>query len=253
MKGPSRWVGRTSRAKWLAVAVLVLAVLALAVSGCSDEDVSVSETSLAPPDPRHASTFVPRTETQDGRTLLPLVFPDGTRVVASYPRRLRLSRLGIQPDVTYYNRRNPGARFALTFVHGPAEPGTGEFALRTRSWTILVPVRDKRQREVVQRNLRARQTGLGFPVIVATGPFVLSNEYGEGGGAMLAFGDRTPDPQTVSSLDPLIEMAPTRCRLPESEITGGYGAQCFGRLYVGVNGKRPFIKAVFAGLQFEQA
>jgi hypothetical protein len=128
MKGPSRWVGRTSRAKWLAVAVLVLAVLALAVSGCSDEDVSVSETSLAPPDPRHASTFVPRTETQDGRTLLPLVFPDGMRVVASYPRRLRLSRLGIQPDVSYY--KPPQPRSPLRPHVRPRPGGAGHRRIR---------------------------------------------------------------------------------------------------------------------------
>jgi hypothetical protein len=229
-------------------------VLVLAASGCSlGEEAFVSETSLAAADPEHESPFVPRVETQDGRTLLPLVFPDGTRVVASYPRRLRLSRLGIQPDVTYYYRRNPGARFALTFVHGKAKPRADEFALRTDSWTILVPVRGDRQREVAPRNLRASETKHGFPVILATGPLVLSNDYGEGGGAMLAFGDSIPDSQTVSSLDPLIEIAPTGCRLPDSEIKGGYGARCFGSLYVGVNGRRPFIKAVLAGLQIEQA
>ena len=236
------------RVRWLALAVLVLAA-----PSCSlDEEAFVSETSGAAAAPEHESLFVPRTETQNGRTLLPLVFPDGTRVAASYPRRLRLSRLGIQPDVTYYHRRNPGTRFALTFVHGPAKPRAGEFALRTDSWTILVPVRGEWQQEVARRNLRARETKLGFPVILATGPLVLSNEYGEGGGAMLAFGDSIPDSQSVSSLDPLIEIAPTRCRLPESEITGGYGARCFGSLYVGVNGRRPFIKAVLAGLRFEE-
>jgi hypothetical protein len=233
---------------------LALVGLVLAASGCWEgEEGSDAETSAAPPKPKHASVFVPTAETRDGRTRLPLVFPDGKRVVASYPRRLRLSRLGIQPDVTYYNRRREGARFALTFVHGPAQPRASELALRTDSWTILVPFRDARHREVVQRNLGARETKLGFPVISASGPLVLSNDFGEGGGAMLAFGDRVPAPQVVSSLAPLIEMAPGGCSPRHLEIHRRFGAKCYGGLYVDVYGKPPFVKAFLAGLRIEAA
>jgi hypothetical protein len=182
-------------------------------------------------------------------TVLPLVFPDGTRAVATYPRRLRLSRLGVQPDVTYYFRRNAGARFALTFVHGPAEPRASEFALRTNSWTILVPFRAG---NVARRDLRARETKLGFPVVTAKGPLVLSSAYGEGGGAMLAFGDGIPASQMVSSLDPLIEVAPTKpCRLGV-EISGGYGARCYGDVFVTVTGKPRFVRELLEGLRIDE-
>ena len=69
---------------------------------------------------------------------------------------------------------------------------------------------------------------------------------------MLAFGDHVPEPEVVSSLDPLIEIAPTkRCRV-DVEISGGYGAKCFVHLFVNVTGKARFVRELLAGLRIEE-
>jgi hypothetical protein len=87
----------------------------------------------------------------------------------------------------------------------------------------------------------------------ALSPLALSHEFGEGGGVQLAFGDNAPTPQAVSSLDPLVVLAPTDCRLPKTAIGVDYGARCFGDLFVEVSGDRPFVKAVLDGLRFEES
>jgi hypothetical protein len=115
---------------------LVSAAFLLAAA-CHGEPSALSETEpVAAPDPQHATIYVPEGKTLGGRTTLPLVFPDGTRLVASYPSRLEIRELGAQPDVSYLYRRDPGGRFALTFVHGPARAGAGTIALHAGHWTI---------------------------------------------------------------------------------------------------------------------
>jgi hypothetical protein len=199
------------------------------------------------------TSFVPADAEEGERIRLPLVFPDGTRIVLSYPLELDLASLGVQPDVSYLYRDDPAARFILTFVHGPADAGPLEIALHAGSWTILAQVRDPAERELVESNLRVHETPDGFPVVEALAPLALSHEFGEGGGVMLALGDLVPAENTVSSLDPLIELAPTDCQLENVEIGGSYGAKCFGNLYVGVYGDRPFIEAVLEGLRVEES
>jgi hypothetical protein len=75
---------------------------------------------------------------------------------------------------------------------------------------------------------------------------------GEGGGPMLALGDLRPEPNIVSSLDPMIELRPTGCWPAHGEIGSSYGARCLGDLYVGVYGDRPFIEAVLEGVRIEE-
>jgi hypothetical protein len=48
-------------------------------------------------------------------------------------------------------------------------------------------------------------------VVEAATPLALSHLFGEGGGVMLALGDHNPAPGIVTSLDPLIELAPSDC------------------------------------------
>jgi hypothetical protein len=204
------------------------------------------------PGPLGATAFVPETERRGERDLLPLTFPDGTRVVLSYPLELALAGLSVQPDVSYFYRDDRPARFALTLVYGPASPQVDQVALPAGSWTIIAPLRDAAEREVVERSLRAHETPDGFPVIEAEPPLALSHEFGEGGGVMLALGDLRPEPDIASSLDPLIELAPADCHPEHVEIGGSYGATCLGGVYVGVYGDRPLIEAVLAGVRLEE-
>jgi hypothetical protein len=171
-------------------------------------------------------------ETRRGQATLRIVFPNGRRLVASYPSRLKIAELGAQPDVSYLYRHAPAKRFSLTFVHGPAMPRSGEIPLRAGSWTILVQLRHGGQRRVVRRSLRVRETKEGFPVVKAVPPLALSREFGEGGGVQLAFGDHIPAADTVSSLAPLIELAPGGCSSRHVEIGRRFGAKCFGDVYV---------------------
>jgi hypothetical protein len=207
--------------------------------------------------PEEDTSFVPESTDEGERTLLPLVFPDGHRMVLSYPRHLDLAGLGVQPDVSYLYRDDPAARFALTFVHGAVAARPSEVALYAGSWTILAPLRDPGEKEVVERSLRAHETPEGFPVVEALPPLGLSDEFGEGGGVQLAFADLDPKPNVVSSLDPMIEVAPVEnCRLSrdgnDAEIGDSYGARCLGHLFLDVYGDRPFIEAVLEGLRREE-
>jgi hypothetical protein len=204
------------------------------------------------PGPLGATAFVPETDRHGGRDFLPLTFPDGTRIVLSYPIELGLGDLGVQPDVSY-QYGDPPDLFALTFEFGPATPRADELALEAGSWTVLSPLGNPGQREVVERSLRVREDPDGFPVVEAIPPLGLSRVGGEGGGPMLALGDLRPEPNIVSSLDPMIELRPTGCRPEHVEIGSSYGARCFGDLYVGVYGDRPFVEAVLDGLRVEES
>jgi hypothetical protein len=198
------------------------------------------------------TAFVPPTEERPEGIAMPLTFPDGTRIVLGYPFELELAGLGVQPDVSYLYQDDRAARFPLTFVHGPATAGPSQVALPAGSWTILAPLRGPGDKEVVERSLRTSETPDGFPVVEALAPLELSHDFGEGGGVQLALGDLAPDPEVVSSLEPLILLAPGGCGLAESEVGDGYGARCFGDVYVGVYGERAFIEAVLSGLRLEE-
>jgi hypothetical protein len=208
--------------------------------------------------PEGDTSFVPPAADEGERTRLPLVFPNGQRIVVSYPRYLDLAGLGVQPDVSYLYLDDPPSRFPLTFVRGEATPGPSEVALRAGRWTVLAPLRDPAEKEIVAQSLQLHETSDEFPVVEALPPLGLSDEFGEGGGSMLAFGDLEPKPNVVSSLEPLIELAPVqKCRLSQAadevEISHSHGARCLGDFYLGVYGAdRPYIEAVLEGLRLEE-
>jgi hypothetical protein len=81
----------------------------------------------------------------------------------------------------------------------------------------------------VVRNLEGRQTGDGFVVIQASGPFALSREYGEGRGAQLAIGDHSLLPEAIVA-EPwrLIELSPARGGCQQEGVSGEHGSKCLG-------------------------
>jgi hypothetical protein len=110
----------------------------------------------------------------------------------------------------------------------------------------------------VASSLDARETSAGFPVIDAHGPFALSTESGEGGGPMLAIGDRAARPDLVdagaafSHVQVRLEAcheegSPTELADYAFKCLGGDGAR--GQIEAGIYGAPAFVKAVFHGLK----
>ena len=238
-------------------------------------------------DVRNPTPLVPSTETNGATVRMPLVFPDGSEAMLVYPASLDLTGLGVQPDVSYVWRENPAPRFPIVFLHDPdasiapfVDPegpvrliNTNEGGLEVwkargndvnrrfwmrfdlPSWTVLVSVRDALEAAVtVAGGLDIRETSSGFPVVEASGPIALAEGFGEAGGAQLAFGDGTAEPDTVSQLDATIFLSPDGCTpAPNSDPSGGYGSVCLGdgSVFASVYGDREFVTSVAEGLRVE--
>jgi hypothetical protein len=246
--------------------------------------------STAPPStvPPRAAGFVPRTTREGNRTVLQVTFPDGSTAELVYPTALGLAGMGVQPDVSFLRVQDPGPRYELVFSRGGPVPGllkgdrpVGRYQTtqgrpvqlwpavehpgvlsgygywlqyRIGAWTVLVGVADRAMAAEVARNLDGRQTGEGFVMIQASGPFALSREYGEGRGARLAIGDRSPLPDAIVA-DPwrLIELSPARGSCHEEGVSGDHGTRCLGPpgagILANISGNPSWVKAVVRGLQ----
>jgi hypothetical protein len=246
---------------------------------------SAAPSSTVPPS---AAVFVPRTTREGNRTVLPVTFPDGSTAELVYPTALGLAGMGVQPDVSLLRVREPGPRYELVFSRGGPVAGllkgdrpVGRYRTtkgrpvqlwaavehpgvlsgygywldyRIGAWTVLAGVADRAMAAEVARNLDGRQTGDGFVVIQARGPFALSRVYGEGRGAQLTIGDRNPLPDAIVS-DPwrLIEFSPARGSCHEEGVSGDHGTKCLGPPEAGIStnisGDPSWVKAVVRGLQ----
>jgi hypothetical protein len=131
-------------------------------------------------------------------------------------------------------------------------------AFRRASWTVLAPVATPAVAAEVARGLDARETGDGYVVMEAVDPLALAREPGEGGGPQLAIGDARPRPEEVDagSRFRLIILRPSRnCRPQGISPSGQYASTCLGTtgagvgLFAGIDGDRPFVEAVLAGLE----
>jgi hypothetical protein len=239
--------------------------------------------------PPSAAGFVPRTIREGNRTVLPITFPDGSTAELVYPTALGLAGLGVQPDVSLLRARDPGLRYELVFSRGGPVPGllkghrpVGRYQTtkgrpvqlwqavenpgvvsasygywlqyRIGAWTVLAGVADRAMAAEVARNLDGHQTGDGFVVIQASGPFALSRVYGEGRGAQLAIGDRNPLPDAVVA-EPwrLIELSPARGSCQQEGVSGDHGTKCLGPpgagIFANISGDPSWVKAVVRGLQ----
>ena len=196
------------------------------------------------------AAFVPATHADGGRTVLPLTFPDGTRAVMTYPRRLGVAELGLVP---YGSATLPGAggrdllvaharraRFA-TALNGGTPPrrsatyrgargttvvlydlarGPHYLAFQFGPWAVLVWDRPGRADSLTRagragwaRHLTGRTTAGGFLRLGATGRLRLARA-GEHAGPRLELGDL--DARWLS-------LALERCRLDprEARTVGG--------------------------------
>jgi hypothetical protein len=124
---------------------------------------------------------------------------------------------------------------------------------RFGSWTVVAPVRDPREGEVLAGSLASRETPDGFIALEAFAPIGLSYESGEGEGPRLTIGDTEPDPDRLRVDDRFrhIELWVERCSEATEELSpsGEYASRCLGGvLTANINGDRKFVRAVFRGL-----
>jgi hypothetical protein len=242
--------------------------------------------------------FVPAARQAEGRTVLPVTFPDGSAAELIYPADLELADMGLQPDVAILDRRDPAPRAPLVFLHR-GEPGpdvlegsqpvertttpTGSpveiwrsrpqstvvpdqlhwVIYKLRDWTVLAPASDVAKAQEVAGRLDGRQTGDGSVVMKAEAPLELSREFGEGGGAQLALGDRNPRPEQVDAgrRFRLVLLSPMRssCTSEGLSPSGESASKCLraaagveGTVLATISGDRPFVERVFDGLRAER-
>ena len=223
--------------------------------------------------------FVPDTSTGGGLVRMPIVFPNGATATLVYPNELRLASLGIQPDASYLWSDDPAPRFPIVFLHDPdaslasfVNPDSGSRLVNTAeggieifragrndvdwrfwirfqlpSWTVLAASGTVADAYEVADYFKVRQTDEGFPVVEVVGPIRLAQGFGEAGGAQLALGDGTAEPDTVSQLDALILLSPDGCKpATDSEFSGGYGSACLGdgNVFASIYGDREFVTGV---------
>jgi N-acetylneuraminic acid mutarotase len=226
--------------------------------------------------------FIPQGAERDRDQIrLPVIFPDGSQATLVYRAPLDLATLGVQPDLSYVW----DGYFPIVFIHDPnasiaeyvegSEPvarvnsdtsieiwtARGDdlerrfwIRLALPSWTVLVASQTVADAYGVADYLRVRQNDEGFPVVDAVGPVALAEGFGEAGGAQLAFGDGTAEPDTVSQLDATIFLSPDGCTpATNSDWSGGYGSACLGdgSVFASVYGDREFVSNVIEGLRVE--
>lgn len=126
---------------------------------------------------------------------------------------------------------------------------------RFGSWTVLVPARDSREAKVLATSLDGRETADGFIALAAFPPIALSDEFGEGEGPKLTIGDTEPHPERLRVDDQFrhIELWVEACTDAAEGLSGEYAHLCLGgALTANIHGDRPFVGAVFKGLDAKE-
>jgi hypothetical protein len=272
--------------------VLVLLAFTTPIVGCRWEGPSVESmpkagsasrsTPLPTAEPRGLKPdvgrrFIPDVEIRSGTALMPVVFPDGTRELVTYPAELHLAASGAFPRVSLWWDQDRSARHAVgcffgvrpsaTFAAGgdirvirrsagrsvsvtALESGDEYLIYRLSSWTVLVPVfvRDER---LLAASVTVTETEEGYPVIEAKAPFHLAEGFGEDEGPQVAIGDTFPAPDETDDVGTIF-LAPG-CGLAKPidvSPSGEYASMCVGdRLFASVYRTKGFIRAVTEGLR----
>jgi len=235
--------------------VALTAIAAIATGSCSNADEpgaspAAPRTTTSPPiastlnikEPRE---FVPPTYQESGKTVLPLVFPDGTTAELVYPTSLRIAQMGLRPYRAggFRNPFRDGRDFAIfykgvprvwraggaplatyeTVTGSPAEywdtadswdpeDSLRHLILRLGSWYVAIWDRGtltERQLTLWARNLRATETKNGFLILEAKRPLRLTGE-GDKAGPELMFEGGDPDRRIKNR--PMLLLFVNRCR-----------------------------------------
>jgi hypothetical protein len=135
--------------------------------------------------------------------------------------------------------------------------------VRAGRWAVHVFLKDPDDATEVAGALAVCSTRDGYPFLITRHPIALSDEFGEGGGAQLSLGDMAAAPNAVRAAGfRFVQLAPLpRCGRARREISpsGQYASMCLttpdrgnGGFFVGINGTRGFVRAIFEGLELER-
>ena len=231
--------------------------------------------------------FEPPTTTTGTREEVTLVYPDKTAVRISYPRRVALASMGIQPTVSYaIDGKGPND---IIFVRGalprglvdPAPLATygdkalhrltyelsgAEYVLTSEidGWTIVILLPDRPGAPVIAENIVLSVSAEGYPSVFALGPVQLSEGFGEERGPHIEFGDADPTFGVVKAdvdFTYVVSGVVKRCSdsITRLEKTGTdwYGSRCLDfaggspGVFFSVYGPESFVRAVVQGLRLE--
>jgi hypothetical protein len=194
-----------------------------------------------------ATIFVPPTHRDGDRVVLPLTFPDGTRVTLTYPPALAIAELGVRP----YGSATLDDRVGRDFLvhHGAAEPRARSLELEFGRWTVEVYDYDagdpgamtEAERRSFRAGLHGRETADGFLILEATPPLKLA-EAGDHAGPSLEFG--------MSRDSPWLLLFLVRCGPKAESSMRGFSSWCLSDSVVAhAYGGRRFRAAAAEGIE----
>jgi hypothetical protein len=228
--------------------------------------------------------WAPPTHREDGRTVMPVTFPDGSRAEVVYPPELALQDLSVYPDTfadggpracgasvsaTRYDPHGEGAWFIgdeplweherpdglmVQQWRGTSDHGGSFLVYRFGSWTVLVPCLDSAEPEDLRlwaESLHGDETPEGLLVLESTPPLVV-NPWRDHP-PVIRFSDRQV----------IFELSPDSAQCDQSSAGGGdttagdgvvqYCIQPQGGVYLYANGfsseGRRFLEALVEDLE----
>ena len=204
-----------------------------------------------PPEAREprAVLFVPPTHRDGDRVVMPLTFPDGTRLTIAYPKELALAELGVRPYGSATLADTVGRDFQIGYGAGGVTQQPHALRFEFGRWTVEVYDYDpgdpaamsEHERRSFRASLSGRETADGFLVLGATAPLRLA-EAGETAGPALEFG--------YGKDSPWLRLALAKCG-PNAESTSpGISSWCLSDSVVAqAYGGRRFRAAAAEGVE----
>jgi hypothetical protein len=191
---------------------------------------------------RMVTRFFPDFVPDGNERTMPVTFPNGATATLRYPYYFEIDALGAYPDVSWLWEPDPPGRHAIEFIHG-AKPSVGilrgdgpvgevvdatgiprelwrlgglddeelGIVFELPEWTVVVPTGDFEPGGVAAK-FTVTQDANRFPVVDAQAPFALSEEPGEGEGAIIGIGT--------------IIIEPNPCLVDEVDTESGFASFC---------------------------
>ena len=211
----------------------LVVLVALALAGCAEQ---------------RTPTFIPLTHRDGDRVVMPLAFPDGTRVTLTYPPELAIAEMGVRP---YGSATLGRIRRDFLIVYGTGDEPHLRHALRVEfdRWTVEVydypsgpDAMTDAERLRFQASLHGRETADGFLLLEATSPLTLARA-GDNAGPALEFG-------MSRDSSPWLMLVPGHCRPIAASKKRDYSHWCLSdSLRIHAYGDRRFRAAAAEGIQ----
>ncbi|MFF5212444.1 hypothetical protein [Streptosporangium sp. NPDC000396] len=278
-RGPRRWIG-------IAVLAALVAVPVFGLLTSREPDAVAPFPEPVPAPPRVTVTAVsnvlhPKPRYKNGREILDVVFPDGSKAEVSYPAELGLAKLGVRPaQGAWLDGYFSLFRQLTAPPGGPAEVSQGNPMIRRLSERVTlwqptsaaeghvllfafdpwyVALHDLKngmtyeQRLLWAENLHGRVTKSGYLVLEGRPPVRLARPgqdfKGEQVGPQLWFGGAR---ETLVVLVPVPGCDVRTIQLPMIEQRRRFSAEtCQDGVYVAASGERGHVERVIAGIMIK--